>query len=95
MSGLGYRNNFIFRRSIMYSPEFSEIAAVTVRRLAWAMGSKMGLAVDVMVKSLPAFINAEKVCALCKDKTRCSTCAFHNSGEMPQKALIQGVQIEN
>ena len=71
----------------MYSPKFSELAAVTVRRLAWAMGANMGQAVDVLVKALPAFINAEKVCALCKDKTKCTACAFKNSGEMPQKAL--------
>jgi recombinational DNA repair protein RecR len=71
----------------MYSPEFSEIAAVSVRRLAWAMGTHMGQAVDVMVKSLPAFINAEKVCDQCKDKTKCSVCAFKNCGEMPQKAV--------
>ena len=71
----------------MYSPNFSELAAVTVRRLAWAMGADIGQAVDVLVKYLPAFINAEKVCALCKDKTKCTACAFKNSGEMPQKAL--------
>jgi hypothetical protein len=51
------------------------------------MGSTMGTAVDVIVKSAPAFINAEKVCALCKDKTKCPSCAFKNGGEMPQKAL--------
>jgi len=71
----------------MYSPNFSELAAVTVRRLAWAMGANMGQAVDVLVKALPAFINTEKVCALCKDKTKCTTCAIKNAGEMPQKAL--------
>jgi hypothetical protein len=71
----------------MYSPDFSEIAAVSVRRLAWAMKSKMGLAVDVMVKSLPAFINADKICSLCRDKTKCLVCAFQNCGEMPAKAL--------
>ena len=71
----------------MYSPDFSEIAAVTVRRLAWAMGANMGQAVDVMVKSLPSFINADKVCGLCKDKTKCTVCAFKNCGEMPQKAV--------
>jgi hypothetical protein len=71
----------------MYSPNFSEIAAVSVRRLAWAMGANMGQAVDVMVKSLPAFINAEKVCALCRDKSKCSACAFKNCGEMPQNAM--------
>jgi hypothetical protein len=51
------------------------------------MGVHMGQAVDVMVKSLPAFINAEKVCGLCKDKTKCAVCAFKNCGEMPQKAV--------
>ena len=72
----------------MYSPNFSELAAVSVRRLAWAMGANMGQAVDVMVKSLPAFVNAEKVCGLCKDKSKCAACAFRNGGEMPQKALV-------
>jgi hypothetical protein len=38
----------------MYAPNFSELAAVTVRRLAWAMGANMGQAVDVLVKALPA-----------------------------------------
>ena len=71
----------------MYSPNFSELAAVSVRRLAWAMGTDMGQAVDVMVKSLPAFVNAEKVCGLCRDNTKCSACAFKDSGEMPKKAL--------
>jgi recombinational DNA repair protein RecR len=71
----------------MYSPNFSELAAVTVRRLAWAMGANMGQAVDVLVKALPAFINTEKVCAVCKDKKKCSVCAFKNAGEMPKKVL--------
>jgi hypothetical protein len=71
----------------MYAPNFSELAAVTVRRLAWAMGANMRRAVGVMVKSLPAFIKTDKVCGSCKDKTKCSACAFQNSGEMPQKAL--------
>jgi hypothetical protein len=71
----------------MYSPPFSEQATVTVRRLAWAMGAHMGEAVDVIVKSAPAFIKADLVCAACKDKTKCTACAFKNCGEMPQKAL--------
>jgi hypothetical protein len=71
----------------MYSPKFSLIATVSVRRLAWAMGTDMGKAVDVMVKSLPVFIKSEMVCTLCKDKTKCSDCAFKNCGEMPKKAI--------
>jgi recombinational DNA repair protein RecR len=71
----------------MYAPNFSELAAVTVRRLAWAMGANMGQAVDVLVKALPAFINTQKVCELCKDKTKCAVCACKSVGEMPDKAL--------
>jgi hypothetical protein len=87
MSGLGYRAIYIFVRFIMYALVFSELAAVTVRRLAWAMGVNLGQAVDVLVKALPAFINTEKVFALCKDKSKCSVCACKSTGEMPQKAL--------
>jgi hypothetical protein len=47
----------------------------------------MGQAVDVLVKALPAFINTQKVCELCKDKTKCAVCAFKNTGEMPEKAI--------
>jgi hypothetical protein len=87
ISGLGCRNNFYFLEVIMYSPNFSELTAVTVRRLAWAMGANMGQAVEVLVKALPAFINTDKVCALCKDKTKCSVCACKSAGAMPEKAL--------
>lgn len=71
----------------MYSPNFSELAAVSIRRLAWAMGANMGQAVDVLVKALPAFINTEKICTACKDKTKCTACACKSSGDMPEKAL--------
>ena len=71
----------------MYSPKFSELAAISVRRLAWAMDTDMGKAVDLMVKALPAFINTDKVCELCKDKSKCKSCTFKNAGDMPEKAL--------
>jgi hypothetical protein len=60
----------------MYSPNFSELAAVAIRRLAWAMKANMGQAVDAMVLCLPRNINTEKVCAACKDNSKCSTCIF-------------------
>jgi len=77
-----------YRTKKKYGPALSELSAVTVRRLAWAMGANMGQAVEVLVKALPAFINTEKVCALCKDTTKCPACAFKNAGEMPEKALF-------
>jgi hypothetical protein len=50
------------------------------------MGSNMGQAVDVMAQSLSVFIDPVKVCASCKDATKCDRCTFKNSGELPKKA---------
>ena len=71
----------------MYSPNFSELAAVSVRRLAWAMGGNMGQAVDAMVLLLPSKINQEKVCLACKDKSKCTACIF-KTGAIPPLKLV-------
>jgi hypothetical protein len=60
----------------MYTPQFSDTATITVRRLAWALGLSMPKAVDRMVSLLPATFNVKKVCAKCQDKTKCALCAF-------------------
>ena len=71
----------------MYSPKFTELAAVSVRRLAWAMGTDMVKTMDIMAQLLSKFFDSKKVCALCQDKSKCSSCAFHESCETPKKAL--------
>jgi hypothetical protein len=62
-----------------YSPQFSELASVTVRRFAWAVGLPMTTAIDLIAKVLPSVVQASKVCQLCKDKTKCKGCTFHSS----------------
>jgi len=69
----------------MYSPEFSKFAAVSIRRFAWAMNTNMKIAVDIMTQSLPDFIDSEKVCFKCRDKTKCTSCTFKNSRGLPEK----------
>jgi hypothetical protein len=59
-----------------YSPQFSELATVSVRRLAWALGLKMTTAVDYMVQAMPALFQPAAVCGCCQDKSKCSLCAF-------------------
>jgi len=61
-----------------YSPQFSQLAAVSVRRLAWAIGKPMPEAVDLMIKLLPSVIEPGKVCLACRDQLACPACAFHN-----------------
>lgn len=60
----------------MYSPNFSELAGVSVRRLAWAMGVSMPATVNIMVRLMPLIVDRAKVCLACKDKTKCKSCIF-------------------
>jgi hypothetical protein len=71
----------------MYSPNFSELAAVAVRRFAWAMGGTMGQAVDAIVLLLSGQINSEKVCTACKDNSKCTVCIFKAGAVPPLKLL--------
>jgi hypothetical protein len=59
-----------------YSPQFSGPAAVSVRRLAWALGVSMPRAVDHVVELLPSLFSPGTVCLACKDSTKCQLCAF-------------------
>ncbi|GHU86652.1 hypothetical protein FACS189476_00190 [Spirochaetia bacterium] len=65
-------------RHSFYTPQFSEMAAVSVRRLAWAMGEKvkMPAAVNLMVSLLPYLISPGSVCPHCQDKAKCQACIF-------------------
>ena len=60
----------------MYTPQFSNRATVTVRRLAWALQVSMPKAVDRVVNALPSVFSPGVVCLACKDSTKCKLCAF-------------------
>lgn len=60
-----------------YSPQFSEMACVSVRRLAWALNVSMTKAVDIIVKELSSAFSSSVVCPQCKDKSKCKVCSFN------------------
>jgi hypothetical protein len=60
----------------MYTPQLSDFSVISVRRLAWAMGTTMGAALTRMVKLLPADFDRTLVCQRCKDNTKCTLCVF-------------------
>jgi len=62
-----------------YTPQFSALASVSVRRFAWAVGLPMTSAVELMVKLLPSLVQSTKVCQSCKDTTKCHGCTFCSS----------------
>ena len=71
-----------------YGPSLSAIAAVSVRRLAWAMGKPMSEAIEVMAKSLPANLDPGKVCLACRDNSCCSSCVFGNQAVCQEAAAV-------
>jgi hypothetical protein len=72
-----------------YSPQFSAMACVSVRRLAWAFGVSMPKAVDIIVNELSSAFSFSVVCPHCKDKTKCSLCGFSQQ-PAAEKAVLAG-----
>ena len=72
-----------------YSPQFSSLAAVSVRRLAWALGVPMTATVDTMVKLIPSLLDPSKICLSCKDTSKCQSCVFRTQPtQQEQSALL-------
>ena len=75
----------------MYSPQFSDMASISVRRLSWAMSKPMPAAVDLMVKLLPSIVSSSKVCSLCKDNSKCQDCIFSKQINPEEFAVLEAV----
>lgn len=71
-----------------YSPQFSALAAISVRRLAWARNISMPAAVDLMVRLLPSIVDPAKVCLSCQDSSKCQGCAFRSTITPEEKAAL-------
>jgi len=71
----------------MYTPQFSNRATVTVRRLAWALGVSMPKAVDKIVNELPSVFSPSVVCPQCRDSTKCKLCGFYRQPAAENAAL--------
>ncbi|GBU27725.1 hypothetical protein R84B8_01265 [Treponema sp. R8-4-B8] len=70
-----------------YSPQFSEMACVTVRRLAWALNVSMPKAIDIIINELSSAFSSSVVCPECKDKTKYAVCGF-NQQPLEKKEVV-------
>jgi hypothetical protein len=61
-----------------YTPELDIEHSRTLRRIAWSMNMPMTRAMEEIFTWLPAQLDKAKVCGKCRDKSRCSECAFNN-----------------
>jgi len=60
-----------------YSPQFSEMASVSLRRFAWYLNKPMTQAVVKIIQLLPFIIDSSAVCKACKDSRKCASCSFN------------------
>ncbi len=72
-----------------YTPELNSYQSSTLRRIAWALDQPMTKA---MTKAMTAIfeyvgniIDNKRICAACKDKSRCITCVFNEKKEVSEK----------
>ena len=59
-----------------YTPRFSAVACVSIRRLAWALKTNMVKTIDIIVFILSHIFNREVICNSCKDNSKCNCCIF-------------------
>ena len=75
-----------------YTPQFTNLATVSVRRLAWALNKSMPKTVDIMVKLMPSIVSSSKVCSACQDKSKCQSCIFHNPDSEVSPQLLETLE---
>ena len=59
-----------------YTPELSIRSSRTLRRISWALGIPMTKGIEFVFEYLPKILDSEKICQGCRDKSRCTKCAF-------------------
>lgn len=65
--------------NMAYTPELNDANACTLRRIAWALDIPMTKAMGYIFDYLTEKIDPNRVCAKCKDRTRCADCGFYRS----------------
>ena len=63
-----------------YTPELSSSGSATLRRLAWFSKQPMTTTLERLVEITArqiAQISHGAICTACKDKSKCSVCAFN------------------
>ena len=62
-----------------YTPELSESASATLRRIAWSLGKPMTMTMNTIFMRIPNLMDREKVCECCRDTSACNICGFNGS----------------
>lgn len=59
-----------------YTPELTQTSSAILRRIAWASCQPMTRTLEEIISYAARTFDPAKVCAGCKDKSRCADCMF-------------------
>ena len=72
-----------------YTPELSMKSSCTLRRISWALGVPMTKGIEFVFEYLPKILDSEKICQGCRDKSKCSYCAFSVNNQNQREVIVQ------
>jgi hypothetical protein len=75
----------------MYTPQLSDLSVISLRRLAWAMGTPMGAAMNRIIRLMPAMVDPVLVCQHCRDSSKCSACVFSAAVSESEKTALTAI----
>jgi len=64
-----------------YTPELSNYQSCTLRRIAWALEMPMTRTMNEVIEYVSNVIDNKRICDSCKDKSKCTSCAFNDKME--------------
>ena len=68
-----------------YTPELSVGASSSLRRIAWAMNLPMTKTLERVFETLTQILDTRLICEACRDKSKCSDCAFNSHNQTQQE----------
>ena len=71
-----------------YTPELSMKSSRTLRRISWALGVPMTKGIEYVFEYLPQILDSDKVCRGCRDRSKCSGCAFGPNNQNQREVIV-------
>lgn len=72
-----------------YTPELSLESSRTLRRISWALGVPMTNGIEFVFDYLPQILDREMVCQGCRDKSKCTKCAFNPNNQNQKEVFVK------
>ena len=72
-----------------YTPELSMKSSCTLRRISWALEVPMTKGIEFVFDYLPQILDREMVCQSCRDKSKCTGCAFSPNNQNQKEVFVK------